>query len=140
MNVSIAQQISSRVSKIAELSAIFNAKYGCNYRLNPESPTEAWDLYHQLMAEQAQIASLLDNEAVSKPYVRFERWWERRDVINTALVNEMASETIRLVERAAYLMAVEHDQNAQSSLRVIQEGIAGLLHPATRQQAIERHN
>lgn len=136
MNVNKAKKIAHRVAKIAELSSTFYAHYGSSYRLSDDSPPEAWELYRQIMAEQATIASLLDTRALENPYVRYEAWWQRRDVINPALVNELATETMLLVERAAY-QAVRMDAATQTdSMYVLQEGIAGFLHPATRQKAV----
>lgn len=136
MNVVKAQKIAQHVAKIAELATSFHARFGTNFRLNEESPAQAWEMYRSFMAEQAQIAALLDLDALAKPYYRWEKWWERRDVMNTGLVNELATEAIRLVERAAYIEAVG-EAASEDAMRVIQEGIAGLLHPMTRQLGLD---
>jgi hypothetical protein len=133
MNVNRAQEIAGRVAKLAVIATTFAARYGRDYRMTSESPAEAWNLYHQCMAEQAQIAQLLDRKSLANAYVRWGKWWECRDMINTGLVNEMATEAFRLVEHAAYLDALGSDVRREDGLRVIQEVIAGLLHPSTRQ-------
>lgn len=134
MNTQRAHHIAEHISKIAEIASTFYARYGSDYRLSDDSPAEAWDLYRHFMNEQAEVASLLDANALANPFIRYERWWERRDVITSGLVNELASEGLRLVENSAYVTATGGDGNARSLMN-IQEAIAGLLHPATR-----RHN
>jgi len=138
MNVKRAQEIAGRVARLAAIATTFCARYGRDYRLTDESPAAAWELYQQLMTEQTQIAQLLDTSSLANAYVRWGKWWESRDVINTGLVNEMANEAFRLVEHAAYLDALGADKRREDGLRVIQEMIAGLLHPVARQQGIER--
>ena len=130
MNVKNAHKIAKQVAKIAEVVAAFHAQYGSDYKINENSPASAWDLYHEFMKRQAKIVKLLDAEAVNQAHVRWERWWERRDVISIALVNHLSSETFRLIERAAYLNA--KSEESQTSLLGIQETIAGLLHPQIR--------
>jgi hypothetical protein len=130
MNVKNAHKIAKHVAKIAEVAAAFHAQYGSDYKINENSPASAWDLYNKFMERQAKIVKLLDEEAVHQAHVRWEAWWERRDVISIALVNHLSSETFRLIERAAYLNA--KSEESQNSLLGIQETIAGLLHPRTR--------
>lgn len=134
MNVNRAQEIAGRVARLAAIATTFSARFGRDYRMTTESPAAAWDLYHQCMAEQAQIAQLLDRMSLTNAYVRWGKWWESRDMINTGLVNEMATEAFRLVEHAAYLDALGSDVRREDGLRVIQEVIAGLLHPTIRQK------
>lgn len=136
MKIQHAHQIAEHISKIAEIASTFYARYGSDYRLDDNSPAEAWALYRRFMNEQAEVASLLDTDALDKPFIRYERWWERRDVITSGLVNELAAEALRLIENSAYLTATGGDSNSRS-LRNIQEAIAGLLHPATRRHNID---
>lgn len=135
MTIEQARRISERVSSIAELSAVFFARHGSSYRMGSDTPAQSWELYREFMAQQARIASLLDHEALLNPNVRYERWWERRDVINPALVNELSAEATRLLERCAYLQG-RNDEAAHESLLAIQQTIAGLLHPMTRMSGI----
>ena len=99
MNTKDAQTIAKHVAKIAGVAAAFYASYGGDYKINEDSPAQAQDLYRKLMARQAKIAKLLDAEAVINAHVRWEAWWERRDVMSIALVNHLSSETFRLIER-----------------------------------------
>jgi hypothetical protein len=133
MNIKSARKIAKHVAKIAEVAAAFHAKYGCDYKMTENSPTEAWDMYREFMTLQDKIVALLDAEAVNKAHVRWEAWWERRDVISVALVNQLSGEVFRLIERAAYLDA--RQEAAPTSLLGIQETIAGLLHPTTRNKS-----
>ena len=138
MNTRNAQAIVQHVAEIAEVASAFYANYGKDYKMSADSPAEAWKMYRKFMELQAEVASLLDVEAIRNAHVRWEPWWERRDVINIALVNHLSSETFRLIERAAYLNARGVD--ATHSMRGIQETIAGLLHPTTRLQTLEHED
>ncbi len=138
MNRKNAQQIANRITKIAEIATTFYAYYGSDYRMSEDSSPRAWQLYRKFMNEQASVASLLDGRALQKPFIRYEKWWERRDVINPGLVNEMAAEALRLVEKTAYLNAVEGSTENAIGLLGIQESLAGMLHPTTRRQDVNR--
>lgn len=136
MNVNTAQQIAAHIAKMAAITATFSAEFGAEYQLTEHSPERAWDLHHHFMAEQASIANLLDSKAIANPFFRYERWWERRPMMNIALVNELASTAMRLVENTAYLTAKEALHAEAPSIRTIQESIAGMLHPVTRQKGL----
>jgi hypothetical protein len=138
MDIKSARKIAKHVAKIAEVAAAFHAKYGCDYKMSENSPEEAWELYREFMTLQDKIVTLLDAEAVGKAHVRWEAWWERRDIISIALVNHLSSEVFRLIERAAYLDA--RQETAPTSMLGIQETIAGLLHPATRHKSVAQNN
>ncbi|MCU0514951.1 MAG: hypothetical protein MUE40_20540 [Anaerolineae bacterium] len=132
MNTETAKAIVCKVAHLAELAATFNATYGANYRMTEDSPREAWALYREIMAVQAHIAGLLDGEALRTCYSRYGEWWKRMDVMDSALVNEIASEGFSLINRCAYLDVHDSSRWTHSDL-VLQRSIAGLLHPATRQ-------
>jgi len=136
MNLHTAREIAHQVTKMAEAVTVYYAHFPHDYQLDESSPAKAWKLYQKFMNRQARVAMLLDRDAVSTPFTRWERWWERCDVMRIALVNELAHEAMRLVERAAYLQAIGAELRHEDSLRTIQEGIAGMLHPVTRQQAL----
>jgi hypothetical protein len=131
MNIINAKTIALRIAQIAELSATFNATYGHHHRLSEQSLPEAWELYRQIMREQTEVAQLLDEEALKNPYSRYGEWWKRADVMDCAIVNELAVEAFNLIERCAYLSVNEATRWANTDL-VLQRSIAGMLHPATR--------
>lgn len=137
MNTQIAQTIVAHVANIARIASTFHAKFGRDYRLQADSPAQAWELYRQVMAEQANIASLLEAEALNTPYSRYGKWWERRDMIDTGILNQLEEDAMNLVERAAYLQAMEQGTHNAPALLVLQQSIAGILHPATRQTSLE---
>ena len=136
MNIATAHRIMMHISNIAALAATFQAKFGRDYRLNNDSPAQAWELYRQLMAEQTNIATELEPMAVETPYSRYGKWWERRDVIDSGLLNELSAEGMSLVERCAYLNAMEQSTVNAPSLVIVQQSIAGMLHPATRPTSV----
>lgn len=131
MNVAQAKEIALRIAQLAELSATFNATYGHHYHLSEQSPAEGWELYRQIMTEQTEIAHLLDEEALKNPYSRYGEWWKRADVMDCAMVKELASEAFNLIGRCAYLAVNDATRWAHTDL-VLQRSIAGMLHPATR--------
>jgi hypothetical protein len=140
MNIQTAQTIVTHVANIARIASTFHAKFGRDYRLQADSPAQAWELYRQVMAEQATIASLLEAEALNSPYSRYGKWWERRDIIDTGILNQLEEDAMNLVERTAYLQAMEQSTQGAPALLVLQQSIAGILHPATRQTSLEHTN
>lgn len=137
MNVAIAQRIVAHVAHLTALASAFQAKFGRDYRLTGDSPSIAWELYRNIMAEQTNIANLLEPAALQTPYSRYGQWWQRRDVIDQAMLNELAADALRLVERAAYLEAEGKPTENAPVLLVVQQSIAGMLHPATRPVSVK---
>jgi len=136
MDLRTARDIAKQVTRMAETVTAYYAHFPHDYHLSENSPADAWKLYQKFMERQAKIAMLLDRDAITTPFTRWERWWERCDVMRISTVNELAQETMRLVERAAYLQATGESTIREEGLRHIQETIAGMLHPTTRQQAL----
>jgi hypothetical protein len=136
MNITTAQRIMMHVASLATVAMTFQAKFGRDYRLNADSTPLAWELYRQMMAEQTNIANLLETSALENPYSRYGKWWERRDVIDSALLNELSAEALTLLERSAYLAATDQNTVNAPSLVIVQQSIAGMLHPATRQTSV----
>jgi hypothetical protein len=134
MNVNIAKEIAQRVAHLAELAATFTALYGKNYRMTAESPARAWEQYQEIMAEQAHIAGLLDVDALSTAHSRYGEWWKRQEVMDSAIVNELAIEVFNLIGRCAYM---ETNTTRTNTALAVERSIAGILHPATRQTALE---
>ena len=132
MNINTAHRIVAHVANLTALASTFQAKFGRDYRLTGDSPAEAWELYRSIMAEQANIADLLETTALQTPYSRYGQWWERRDVIDQAMLNELAANAMSLVERCAYLAAEGRSTVNAPVLLIVQQAIAGLLHPAAR--------
>jgi hypothetical protein len=137
MNITRARKIHCAIASIAELASSYNARYGSNTRITENSPAAVLEIHNRFMAEQANIAALLDDKPVHAPYLRWEKWWESRDVMNIGLVNELATAALRLVEHIACLEAMGKNPDNEASVCSLQETIAGLLHPAARQQGIE---
>jgi hypothetical protein len=134
MNIVRARKIHCTIASIAELASSYNARFGTQNRINDNSPAEAVEIFNQFMAEQANIARLLDAKPLSAPYLRWEKWWESRDVMNIGLVNELAAAALRLVEHLACLEAMGKNPDTEASVCSLQEAIAGMLHPQAREQ------
>jgi hypothetical protein len=134
MNTNRAYKIHCAIANIAALASSYNARYGSNTRINDKSPADAVEIYNRFMEEQANIAILLDVKAVNAPYLRWEKWWESRDVMNIGLVNELAAAALRLVEHIACIEAMGKNPDTEASVCSLQESIAGMLHPQARQQ------
>lgn len=133
MNINNARRIHCAIAKLAEIAAFYQARFGNHQRITADTPAEAVELYKAFMSEQSNLASLLDNKALSAPYTRWEKWWEHRAVMSIALVNEMSEATLRLLEHIAYLEAMGKNPDNEASVCSLQETIAGMLHP----QALE---
>lgn len=133
MNPKRAQKVAKHITRLADTVSTFHATYGSNHTMSEASPPAAWTLYSQSMAHQAKIASYLDGDALLRPHSRWGRWWERCDIMPVALVNEMAQDALLLVERTAYATATGR---SIETTQIIQESIAGMLHPATRQRDV----
>jgi hypothetical protein len=132
MNTTTAREIVCKVAHLAGLAATYTARFGTHYRICIDSTEEACTLYGEILAVQSEIAALLDPEALQTPYSRYGEWWKRMDVMDTAMVNELASEGFNLIGRCAYLGVHEKTRWTNSDL-VLQRSIAGLLHPNARQ-------
>lgn len=128
MDMNTARQIAERVAQLAECVAAFHATYGHDVKMTTDSPRDAWDKHSAILSAQMEIAALLDLQALQTPFSRYGEWWTRRDVMDTAIVKEMAIESFNLIGSAAYAHTAD---NAYSSL-VIQQSIAGMLHPTAR--------
>jgi hypothetical protein len=85
------------------------------------------------MNEQTEIARLLDVEALQKPNIRYGAWWEESDIMNTAMVNQLAADVFSLIGRCAYLNVQSEPPHTEL---ILQQSIAGLLHPTARQLKI----
>lgn len=132
MNINTAQTILNHVGQIARIVGTFQARFGRDYKLSDTTSGMALDLYRQAMAEQAQIASLLEPQALTQAYSRYGKWWDRRDMLDTSMVNALSQEAITLVERCAYVVANGETAENAPSLLIVQQSIAGMLHPSTR--------
>jgi len=137
MNTTIARQIAEQIAQLAVLTARFQANYGRNVLLTDLSPEGAHALAGQILDGQASIAALLDPRALETTYHRFGQWWKRHDVIDCAIINELAIDAHNLIARTAYLEAEGGDE---ATLLPIQKSIAGMLHPAARQRVPDRIN
>jgi hypothetical protein len=137
MNITKAFQISTHLGNMARIASAYAAKYG-DARITEASSGHAKELYSQFMAEQVAIANLLDSAALKTPYNRFQRWWERRDFMNSGLLNELWQATATLIERCAYMEELNQPTEGAPSLLVIEQVIAGLLHPSTRMTEVEK--
>ena len=125
MTVIEARQIAVNIIRLAELVARFQAKYGRNYVMSLDCTEDAYRLYEDILEQQATIAELLHPQALDIAYNRFGEWWTRHDVIDSAIVNEMAMDACNLVNRAGYME--ENGQTESHTLLPIEKSIARLL-------------
>ncbi len=137
MNTAIARGLAENAARLMDIATRFEVLFGRNYQLKPGSPQEAWDLYQQAYEEQSRIARQLDVEALERPFVRWGQWWERRDMMDTGIINELVAEIFHLISYCACHEA-NSDEHFPVTLRLAQEAIAGILHPAARQIGLDR--
>jgi hypothetical protein len=129
MNTATARQLAAKIAELIELTSIFQARYGKQYRIKPGSPAEAWDLHQAIFDQQAVIAQLLDTAALENPLRRCPSWWKYQDTIDTGVVSLIAAEISHLIACCA---SFEAEPRAASSPAVSssQAAIAGMLHPS----------
>ncbi len=129
MKTAIARQLAAKIAEMIELTSIFQARYGKQYRIKPGSPAEAWDLHQAIFDQQAVIAQLLDSDTLENPVRRCTAWWKYQDTIDTGVVSLIASEVSHLIACCA---SFEAEPRAASSPAVAasQAVIAGMLHPS----------
>lgn len=137
MNTVIARRLVENTARLMDIATRFEVKFGRDYQLKPGSPQEAWDLYQQAYEEQCRIAQQLDVEALEHPFIRWGQWWQRQDMIDTGIINELAAEIFHLISYCACQEA-NSDVHFPVTLKLAQETIAGVLHPATRQIGLDR--
>lgn len=135
MNVTIAQQVLCEAGRLVALTAVYQSRYGKDYRLKATSPENAWRLHRQIFDAQRSIARLLDAPARDNPRPRYGQWWDRLDVPDTSLAHEVVSQASHLVMACAYQEA-DADSESQSVLS-LQRAIAGTLHPSSLHLAAE---
>lgn len=139
MNLNKAKKLAEHITYLAELAATFNATYGANYWMTTESPAHAWSLYRKIMSEQANIASLLNVEALRNPgRSRPGEWWKRQDVPDSGVINELAQDIFNLIGRCAYLQTQEQHSEWENTALCLERSIAGILHPSTRILELDR--
>jgi hypothetical protein len=129
MNTPTAHQLMIEVSRLVEMTSIFQAAYGKQYVVKPGSPAEVWDLYQVICRQQVVVAHLLDATALEAPMQSCAKWWKRQDVIDLGIVTMLAQEALHLIACCA---AYETQPRAVSSpaIGASQAAIAGMLHPS----------
>jgi len=131
MNTANAHTILSETARLVELTAIFQARYGKNYRITATSANDAWKLHHAILDTQHIIANLLDPQILEHPHNRYGKWWDRHDVMEASMAQQMINEVAHLIAVIAHYEANEQDGKATWShaLTTTQSAIAGILHP-----------
>ncbi len=136
MNTVMARHLAAKIAELIELSSIFQSRYGKDYRLKPGSPADAWNLHQAIFEQQSAIAGLLDAEALENPLQRTTEWWQRQEVVDTALVGQMAQEAYHLISCCACREA--NPESESPIVKTSQRVIAGMLHPSTRLMAMAK--
>lgn len=131
MNTANARTILAETARLVELTATFEARYGKNYRMSATSPTDAWKLHHAILDTQHIIAHLLDPNVIENPHNRYGKWWERHDVMEASMAQQLIAEVAHLIAVVAHYETNEQDGKATWShaLTTTQRAIAGMLHP-----------
>ncbi len=137
MNSLHAIRIANEVTQLISLSAAFQAAYGRQYRLKPGSSTAAWSLYDAAQQQQVRIATMLDSEALNAPHLSLNKWWDRQDVIDLPTVYSLMDEVTHLIACCAYFEIDAGEKERSYTAFVIQCVIAGMLHPAAIQVALD---
>jgi len=136
MNSETARQIISDAAYLLEQVATYQAKFGRSYTITPLSPPEVQSLTQSIFELQCKIAAALDPTSLTNPHYKCGEWWERQEVIDIGVVQELVNEACHLVSCCAYFSAEARGMEGSYAVRSAQSTLAGLLHPATRQVAL----
>ncbi|MFW5749057.1 MAG: hypothetical protein ACOCYT_05535 [Chloroflexota bacterium] len=131
MNTSVARTILNEAARLVELTATFQAYYGRGFKMSRNNPQPVWDQYNAIMDTQSIIANLLDPDALKEAHHRFGRWWERQDVMDAAMAQQLINEVSRLIASTAHVESHQAtDEDALCwGIKSTQRAIAGMLHP-----------
>lgn len=131
MNTANARTILTETARLVELTAVFQARYGKNYRISFNTPNDARALHNQILDTQAIIANLLDPQILTQPHHRYGEWWQRHDVMEASMAQQLINEVAHLIAVVAHNEANAQDGKATWShaVNTTQSAIAGILHP-----------
>ncbi len=128
MNTTTARSLASRIAELIEITSIFQARYGKQYRMKPGSPAAAWDMHQSIFDHQVAIARLLDETALLSPR-QSATWWKWQETMDTAVASGVAQEISRLIAACACFEA-EPRAGESPMVTASQRAIAGMLHPS----------
>lgn len=137
MNAKIALEVAGRCAELVALCARFQATFGRRPTLKPGSPGNEWQMYHDILNKQVEIASLLEASIVRQPGEPVNQWWRRQDVIDLSIASDIHKESARLIACCAYLDSDPVANQWSYSVQASQSAIAALLHPLARSTALE---
>lgn len=137
MNTPQALIVASRCAELVALCARYQAVFG--RRANPKagSTNAEWQMYHEILDKQAEIAAVLDASIVAAPGEPVSQWWKRQDVIDLSVASDLHKEAARLVACCAYLDTDASANQWSYSVQSSQQTIAAQLHPNARSKALE---
>lgn len=136
MDTTTAQALVSHVGELTRLCATYQAELGRGYRVKPGSGERAWTLYNAIVSKQVAIGELLSRDALEKPRVVLNKWWDRQDVPDLSITTEMIQEVSRLIACCAYIEAEAGTTDWSYAVFCSQAVIAGTLHPSALQMAL----
>jgi hypothetical protein len=137
MKTITALNIATKVAELTGLCTTFQAKFGKRFEFTSDSPAEAFALHRAIADKQAEIAQLLDHEALIEPAKQPSEWWRWHDAMNIATAGDLAQHANRLISSCAYREAGLHESDSAHAVFAAQVAIAGLLHPNARQKALD---
>lgn len=138
MDMQTAINMSTRTAELVGMCSAFQAKYGAHFTFKPGSAPETWEQLHAIMNKQAEIARMLDAEALAQPHVTLGKWWERSELPELSTVARLMDEVTRLIGACAYCELQPDGPEVSYTVKAAQSVIAGLLHPTARQLASEQ--
>lgn len=129
MNMETAQQIADILTQLAVAVSRYQAQFGRDYRLVTQSPLDAHRLAKQIAEYQASIARRLELQALHSAVESTNSWWNRTDIMDTAVLCELGKHVLQLIIGCGY-------PNNTYNLTVIQTVIAGFIQPDIRYKVI----
>lgn len=133
MNLDKARTILNETTRLVELTATFQARYGKDYVMRVGTPQDAWDLHENILDSQAIIANLIEPEIKANPHFRYGKWWERTQVMTNCTAQQLMTEACRLMSVVAHFETKNQEGKSTWSHAVTttQSAIAGMLHPSS---------
>lgn len=133
MNLDKARTILNETTRLVELTATFQARYGKDYVMRVGTPQEAWQLHETILDSQAIIANLIEPDVKANPHYRYGKWWERGQVMSNCTAQQLMTEACRLMSVVAHFEVKTEEGKAtwDHAITTTQSAIVGMLHPST---------
>lgn len=137
MEIKTVHTILDEAARLIELTASFQVQYGRAYKMNANTPQEAWQLYHDIMQSQAIIASYLDIDVINDIQYPYGCWWDHADVMEPIMAQQVLNNVAQLLSSVVHAKTLSPN-SISYAVHSLQRAIAGMLHPDSYRSTIAR--